>query len=280
MKSYIKTLAILTALALATSVQAQLTSSESSSSAWIGTPSYSTGPAPTTGNGGTSNDNNNWASGSGYLGGYNSVGGLAQTFYLGTAGYLQNIQMVFTGGTQTFNIELFDLGTLASVTAALGSYPTTPTQMNFVPTSSSVSQVDMLTPGDQFTYTTGASSSDLTLTPSTVADAGVYLLANEVYAISVDPTGAAGAAANTWWVRGGTASVVGYQQGMGWGVDSSSYQWAYQDFEGKTGGTSGIRDFDTAVTVGPTEVVVPEPTSMMLMGLGVLAILIRRRHTA
>jgi hypothetical protein len=63
-------------------------------------------------------------------------------------------------------------------------------------------------------------------------------------------------------------------------VDSSSYQWAYQDFEGKTGGTSGIRDFDTAVTVGPTEVVVPEPTSMMLMGLGVLAILIRRRHTA
>jgi len=153
--------------------------------------------------------------------------------------------------------------------------------MNFVPTSSSVAQVDLLTPGDQFTYTTVAGETLVTLTPGTVQDASAYLLANEVYAISVDPTGAAGAASGTWWVRGANETAVGYQQGMGWGVDSSTYQWAYQDFEGKSGGTSGIRNFDTGVVVGPTEVAVPEPTSLALVGGALMALgLICRRKTA
>lgn len=263
MKTHIKTLAILSALALAVPVQAlaQVYANPYPVTSWLGTPTFMTGPAPTTGSGGTSQDNDNWAASS--LGGVNGLGSLAETFYLTSGGTLQNIQMVFAGASATFNIELYDLGTLASVTAALGSYPTTTAQMNF--------GSDLLQAGDQFTYGGCTTTTNVVLTFGGT-DGSITLQANEVYALALDPTASA---TGTWWVRGGVP-VAGYMQGMGWNTDSTSYAYAYQNFEGKSGGTSGIRNMDTAVTV------VPEPASMTLLGLSVLVggILIRRRQKA
>jgi hypothetical protein len=270
MKTHVKAFAILSALALATSVQASIFTSSSSTSSWIGAPQFSTGAAPETGSGGSSQDNDSWG---GVAAGVNGFGSLAETFYLTPAqltaaggSTLQNIQLVFAGSAATFNIGLYDLGSLSTFNAGtVGVYPAVPGQMNFVPTSLSRSQVDLFAAGDQFTYSGAAGQTLYTLT----TDESVNLLANEVYAIALDPTASA---SGTWWVRGGVPNVS-YSIGEGWNADSSSYAYAYLNFEGKAGPySSGGRNMDTAVTV-------PEPASMTLMGLGTLAglMFIRRR---
>ncbi|MGD0745574.1 MAG: PEP-CTERM sorting domain-containing protein [Verrucomicrobiota bacterium] len=264
MKNSIKTavkgtLTVAAIMALSMSVQASIFTSSSSISNWVGAPQFLTGAAPTTDSGGTSQDNDNWG---GVAGGVNGFGSLAETFVLGQAGQLQNIQMVFAGSPMTFSISLYDLG------SALGGYPAVPGQMNFVPTTLSRSQVDLLAAGDQFTYYGTSGQTLYTLTTGE----NVSLLANEVYAIALDPTASA---SGTWWVRGGTPSAS-YSIGEGWNADSATYAYAYQNFEGKAGPYSaGARNFDTAVTVSS----VPEPTVMGLMGTGIAlgGMLIRRR---
>ncbi|MGA2802055.1 MAG: hypothetical protein ABSE97_06780 [Verrucomicrobiota bacterium] len=253
MKNCIKTLAVLSALALATSVQASISVSTSSSSSWVGTPAFETGAAPETDSGGTINDNENWWAS--LSGGVNGFGSIAETFYLTAPGQLKNIQMVFAGGTETFSISLYDLGTVSDFSsAALGtnSYPNSSNsdgnnaQANFVPTTSSRSAVDLLNPGDQFTYTTVASDVLYTLTPTET----VNLKANEMYAVALDPTDSS--ASGTWWRRGGVESSNPlYQFGMAWSQDSATYAYAYQDFAGHNSGTSGVRNQDMAVCIIP-----------------------------
>jgi PEP-CTERM motif len=267
MKNHIRTLAICgSILALGTTVQAQITPVNTGQTAsWSGTITFSTGAAPTTDSGGTSQDNDNWG---GNTGGVAGFGSLAETFTLSSSGTLQNFQVVMAGAAATFDVSLYDLGPVASFNAGTaGVYPAVPGQINFVPTTMVRTQVDLLSPNDQFVYGGVAGQSLYTLTPTET----VNLVSGEVYALALDPTNNAD---GTWWVRGGLPSAS-YSNGEGWNTDSGTYAYAYQNFEGKAGPySSGGRNFDLGVTL-----VVPEPTSMALLGLGALvgAFAVRRR---
>ncbi len=276
MKSYIKTTIIATAaMALGMSVQASIFSASSSTGQWTGAPnvigghqSWSTGPAPTTGSGGTSHDNDsNWNSAS--AGGVNNLGAIAETFYLPFGGQLQSIQVVMGGAAADFNIELYDLGTLAAFQASSGmggAYPAVSPNAQRI-----IFGNNLLTAGDSFHFSGSASDSLYTLT----TDETINLLAGEVYAVSLDSQGGT---ASTFWTRGGLANSQ-YNTGMGWNTDWTSNALSYQDFEGKTGtlGTDGVnsgtRNMDLAINV------VPEPAIMSLMGAGIAlcGILFRRR---
>jgi len=261
---------VFAAMALATvtlPIQAQLSQSSFSISSWVGTPAFETGAAPTTGSGGTSQDNGGWGQSNA---GSAAHGGLAETFTLSSGGRLQNFQVVMAGAAETFNVELYDLGSLGGTANGLGGaaqggifgpHPVVPSQDNFVPTTLSPGQVNLLNAGDQFTFGGVASGQSLfTLTPAET----VNLLPNEIYALSFDPTDAS--ASGTWWVRGGVPNAS-YSLGEGWSTDSSTYAYAYQNFEGKAGPySSGGRNMDTAITLVST----PEPASMTLLGLGAL----------
>src|SRR5271170_4561107 len=118
MKNNIRTLALCSSiLALGASAQAQLSQSSSSISSWLGTTAFSTGAAPTTGSGGTTQDNGSWGQSNAGSGAH---GGLAETFSLSTGGTLQNFQIVMAGSPETFNVELYDLGALGGTANGLG----------------------------------------------------------------------------------------------------------------------------------------------------------------
>jgi len=266
MKTSITAAAVLSTLAWASSVEAgPVAASASSTSSWTaGTLAFQTGAAPTTGSGGTSQDNDNWGGGAAGSGS-GGFGSLAETFTVSTSGALSSIQVVMAGGSENFNIALYDLGTVT----AFGTYPAVPGQANFVPTTSSQSQVDLLNTSDQFAYAANTGQNLYTLT----FGENVTLASGELYAFAMDPTDA-NAAAGTWWVRGGTPNAS-YGNGEGWNTDSSSYAYAYQNFEGKSGPySSGGRSFDMAVT----ETAVPEPSTLAFTSLGSLASLILFRR--
>jgi hypothetical protein len=238
-------------------------------SSWNITPSVSTGPAPTTGNGGTSQDNDSWG---GNANGTAGFGALAQTFELSAPGTLSSVQLVLAGSPATFNVELYDLGPYPA-----SGYPNTGQQINSIGNNGGGSGIQNLLswtyiPGtytstyDQFTFN-GASGQDLVTLSFGNLDGNIQLAAGELYMLSLDPTANAD---NTWWVRGGTASTGPYNTGEGYNADGS---YGLQNFEGKTGGQSGIRDFDLGVDV------VPEPSTMALLGMGAFAWSFVRRQT-
>src|SRR5208282_3990220 len=101
MKNHVKTFAILSALALATAVQAQVSETDGLGTSWIGTPTFQSGLANvfTTSEG-------NFANGGSPANGAGGFGALAQTFELGSSGTLQNMQLVLAGSVQTFDIEI------------------------------------------------------------------------------------------------------------------------------------------------------------------------------
>src|SRR5580658_4740736 len=100
------------ALGLSQAAQAALIpTTTSSTSSWLGTPVYKTGPAPTTGNGGTTQDNDSWG---GNANGLNGFGALAMTFEVSQAGTLGAVQLSMAGSPQLFNVELYDMGSAST----------------------------------------------------------------------------------------------------------------------------------------------------------------------
>lgn len=240
MKNHIKTLAILSALALATSVQAQVSETDGLGTSWLGTPTFQSG-LPTVF---TTSEGNFGSSG-----GAGGFGALAQSFELSSSGVLQNMQLVLAGSVQNFYVELYDLGPYPG-----SGYPAT--SSTYTPGS----LTSLLAAGDTFTYNGHAAGAqnvaELTFSG---ADANITLNAGELYALQIDPT----AAPTAFWARDGVQTVTGQAYRMN------------QFSSGNMGALNGaVRDFGLAVTVQA----VPEPTTMAILGGSLLALgLIRRR---
>ncbi len=244
MKTQIKTLAIVSALALATSVHAGVSETDGLGTNWVGSPTFDTSSSVLT----FTTSEGNFGGNSGA----NGFGALGQTFELTTSGVLQNIQFVFAGTTQIANIELYDLGPYPA-----SGYPAT--SATYTPGS----LTDLLTAGDQFTYHGGnAGAANVAEVVFSGADANITLNAGELYAVQIDPT----ATPDMFWVRDGQLPVNGQAYRMS------------QFSTGTMGAINGsIRDFGLAVTVAP----VPDPGSIALVGLGGLLSLfvVRRRKS-
>ena len=255
------TVAMLVAFALSQTAQAQnnLYGGTASINSWYGaTPSFETGPAPTTGSGGTTPDNDSW----GGAHGVNGYGSLSEVFYLTSPSQLGYVELGMAGSAASFNVELYDMGPLSS----FPGYPAGPgaapaiTQVNMYPYQ------NVLTTGDYFNFY-GAAGNVIQVLDFTGADR-VLLQANELYQLSLDPMASAN---NTWWLRGGT-TVAGYTGAEGMNSDGGISGTALGDYTAEQAfeGKSSVRVFDFA------EVDIPEPSTIALGVIGA-SFLLRRR---
>lgn len=239
MKNDLKTIAGMTAAAVATFALSQfalaqnITESTSSTSAWLGSPAFQTGAGPTTDSGGTTQDNDSWG---GNANGVNGFGALGEAFQVSPTVPWLRPKWSLQAQVQALALRLYDLGTNYTNFPGPAAGAPTITQLNGLGTGGA-DGVNMLQAGDQFTFP-GTSGQTLVTLTFGGTDADVQLLTNHIYLLSLDPTANAD---NTWWVRGGT-TVAAYNAGEGFNADGVK---GMQDFEGKT----TVRDFDTAVTL-------------------------------
>ncbi len=251
MKNHIKTLAILCALAVATSVQAQISfSSGGSLTVWNGTPVYvslanASLSSATTGQGDAV-----------ITGTY---GLMAETFTPSSTFTLGSVSMMMGVNNLTDNsykLYLWDLGPAGtiSVNSAAATYgPLTPGTNLFSDTSIA------------FTSTSGGEVQGTFTLP--VADQ-VTLNAGEEYAVEIWNPTADGSAGVTWF-RASTADPGGQMFSGGDAVGGVRNTLVANGQAGGAPRTGTLALYQ-----------VPEPASMTLMGLGMLAglIFIRRRN--
>jgi hypothetical protein len=248
MKSYIKALAVLSALALTLSVQAGVSETDGLGTSWIGTPNFATYPNPTP----LANPSGAFSAEGNYgTGGSGTFGGLAQGFYLTAGGTLDNIQISLSGGVNSFNIFLYDFGPFSSYTQG-GSATVNPV-------SNGGTAVNLLSSGLSFTYNAGAAGAlNIAKLQFSGADA-VSLLANEYYVFAIEPL----TSASSYWSRGGGSTTGLYGQGYRLNQFTAA--------PGQYGAINGgVREFGLAVTV-------PEPSTFAFLGLGLAALFIRRK---
>jgi hypothetical protein len=245
---------------------------QGSDAAWNvnGTTVFETGATPTGGSGGVSTDNDSWG---GNANGANGYGALGMCFTVTQSGVLSTAQVVFTGNTATFNVELYDLGPTPAgyQTGVATPYYPAVKQINALTTPVAASSGGLPSPGytlngglnllasSSFTYTAVAGT-DLVTLPFTGSP--VNLVTGELYLLSLDPTANAD---STWWTRGGLP-VSAYNTGEGVNADGVD---GMQAFEGKT---TSVRDMDLAITEA-----VPEPSTIALGVIGASSLLLRRR---
>jgi hypothetical protein len=248
MKNHIKTLALLSAVAFAASLQAGVTETDGLGTSWIGTPNFATYANPTPLN----NPNGAFSAEGNYgTGGSGTFGGLAQGFYLTAGGTLDNIQLSLAGAANTFNVFLYDFGPFSSYVQGTGA--------TVNPVSNGGSAANLFTPGLQFVYNGGAGGAlNIAKLQFSGGDA-VSLLANEYYVLAIEPT----TAAASQWSRGGGSTTGLYGQGYRLNQFTAA--------PGQYGAINGgVREFGLAVTV-------PEPSAIALLGLGLAGLLIRRK---
>ena len=248
MNNQIKTLVIVSALALATSVQASVSfSSGGSLTVWNGTPVYvSLVNASLSGA----------STGQGDAVITGTYGLMAETFTPSSTFTLGSVSMLMSVNNITDNsyqIHLWDLGPAGTVSVSSSAATYTPVTSLFSDTSIS------------FTSTSGGEVQGTFTLP--VADQ-VTLNAGEEYAIEIWNPTADGSAGVTWF-RGSTADPGGQMFSGGDAVGGARNTLAANGQAGGAPRTGALALYQ-----------VPEPASMTLMGLGMLAglIFIRRRN--
>jgi len=251
MKNHIKTLAILSALALAMSVQAQITYSTGGSlTAWNGTPVY-VSLANSALSGATTGQGDQTITG--------TYGLMAETFTPSSSFTLGSfaVLMGMNNNTDTsYQINLYDLGTAGTVSVSSSAATYTPGTSLF-----SVNNISGMTSSG------GEVQATFTLP---VADQ-VTLNANEECALEIWNPTADGSAGITWF-RGSTADPGGQMFSGNDAVNNARITLAAAGQAGGAPRTGALALYAISV---------PEPTSMALLGLGSLVglMVLRRKQS-
>jgi len=263
MKTHIKILTAMSALALATAAQANtvggVTVTGSNVGAnWLGNPIFETfpnSPVANLGNGANAySPEGNFGTGVQTANEPYGQGGLAQSFVLPVTVTLTDIQITLNGSPNTgVGIAIYDLGPASGYTVSSSSY--------FLP-SYNGGGADLLPARLQFDDPgfSGSSVFDLAFTGNAIT-----LQAGEEYAFALEPSAAP---SNLNWTRSGSVGTPSYGEAYRYTTQTWAPNGSYTAING------GIREFGLAVNQ------VPEPTIMALMGAGIAltGMLIRRRQ--